>query len=155
MAVTTGGGATHIATSSGVLRTLGSKTNVLIASGGGGGAHNGIDGSDAGGISGQSGGTGASNTDPGTQTTGYMFGQGSYGVGRGGSGIYGGNNYGAGGSGYIGNANLINKKMVTFTTTPESSEESTKTEHTDKASENPEENKVKIGNGFVRIKKLF
>lgn len=155
MAVTTGGGATHIATSSGVLRILGSKTNVLIASGGGGGAHNGIDGSDAGGISGQSGGTGGSSTAPGTQTTGYMFGQGSYGIGGGGSGIYGGNNYGAGGSGYIGNSNLINKKMVSYTNTPTSSDESTKTENTDKASENPEENKVKIGNGFVRIKKLF
>lgn len=155
MAITTGGGATHIATSSGVLRTLGSKTNVLIASGGGGGANGSIPGADAGGISGGYGHTGISSTNPGTQTTGYMFGQGSYGTGGGGSGIYGGNNYGAGGSGYIGNANLTNKKMVSYTNTPTSSDESTKTENTDKASENATKNTVKIGNGFVKITKLF
>ena len=58
---------------------------------------------------------------------------------------------GGAGSGYIGNSLLSNKKMVGYNVHT-SSEESTKTESVNEASESPVSGKPKIGNGFARIK---
>lgn len=58
---------------------------------------------------------------------------------------------GGAGSGYIGNAMLLNKKMVGYNI-PTSSEASTYTESVNEAFENPVANKPKIGNGFARIR---
>jgi hypothetical protein len=107
-----GGGASHIATATGVLSSLASNTSaVIIVAGGGGGDQNA-------GTIGNGGGSSGGGTYPGTQTGSGgsstalfgTFGQGgdittSYG-GGGGGGWYGGggnqNNAGSGGSGYIG-----------------------------------------------------
>jgi hypothetical protein len=107
-----GGGATHIATLTGVLSALASSTSaVIIVAGGGGGDQNA-------GLIGHGGGLSGGGSYPGTQTGSSgsaaglfgSFGQGgnitaSYG-GGGGGGWYGGggnqNNAGSGGSGYIG-----------------------------------------------------
>lgn len=170
-----GGGATHIATKSGLLYTLKeNKNSLVIVAGGGGGANycngfNYANGGHGGGYIGTSaidigardfsvnGGLEATG---GTQTSGYAFGQGSkYGnssntnVG-GGSGLYGGKsstiNGAGGGSGYIGNTLLTEKSMYCYNCT-ESSEESTKTISTTCTSETPTENCSKQGNGYARI----
>ena len=129
-----GGGATHIAITKdrGILKNyVDNKSEILIVAGGGGGAnfwHNGT--GHGGGLSGEAAyppGATANTTYaiPGTQTTGYAFGQGQDGIkghsglgceegtSGGGGGWYGGGAYteiisknndcaGAGGSGYIG-----------------------------------------------------
>jgi uncharacterized repeat protein (TIGR02543 family) len=122
-----GGGATHIAmtTNRGVLANyIDNKSEVLIVAGGGGGStcgyNNGYwDAVNGGTGGGESGGYPIKNynsetisdTAPGTQTTGYAFGQGgtAYGgasYGGGGGGWYGGTTKqcgaGSGGSGYVG-----------------------------------------------------
>ena len=88
--VANGGGATHIAKRTGLLKDLSSYTSniLLVAGGGGGGLIIGEDtyaGKDAGGISG-------SGNNSANQTTGYAFGQGESGEGvsGGGGGLYGG-----------------------------------------------------------------
>ena len=125
-----GGGATHIASMTGTLSSIG-ETNldkIYIVAGGGGGAFKCNNGSAWGGNGGAGGGeTGgsssygwASGTDfeynvtagpyaGGTQTSGYAFGSGGGGAGYragGGGGLYGGTasnrSSGSGGSGYIG-----------------------------------------------------
>lgn len=90
IAVSNGGGATHIAKVTGQLKNLSSSlSDILIVSGGGGGGlligETEYPGADAGGISGN--GDNSAN-----QTTGYAFGQGESGtnVSGGGSGLYGG-----------------------------------------------------------------
>ena len=133
-----GGGATHIATQSGLLSELeNKKESILIVAGGGGGAHKhnndskGI-GAHAGGNIGLDGntqrwtiGTGGTQTNGGY---GYgiqgrgSFGQGGTGTanagGGGGGGYYGGGGgngaSGGGGSGYIGNTRLSNKYMYGY-----------------------------------------
>jgi len=154
--ISNGGGATHIATRTGTLMSIGSSnlSDVLIVSGGGGGGvlvgETANGGADAGGIS----GNGTLSAD---QTTGYGFGQGESGadVSSGGGGLYGGYKgtsalSGGAGSGYIGNSDLSNKKMVGYDV-PTSSSTSTKTESVNDASATPISGKPKIGNGFVRI----
>ncbi len=103
-----GGGATHIATKSGTLNTLGNfKDSILIVAGGGGGqGENGIGGS-GGGTSGQNGRTSAGYGTGGTQTSGGSYGSGNLGSGSSGSFGQGGNgnsagNCGGGGGGYYG-----------------------------------------------------
>lgn len=149
--MTTGGGGTHIATANGLLRVLGSKNNILIASGGGGGGMilNGsaINGSDAGGMEGRDTGQG----DPGTQNSGYTFGQGEYATAGGGGGIYGGYAQGGGGSGYIGNYLVGDKKMVGYEVET-SSDTDTKTESVSTFSYSCERGKPKAGDGGARIK---
>lgn len=151
MASTTGGGATHIATSTGILRDL-SASNLIIVSGGGGGASENSNGADAGGISG-------SGANSGNQTTGYMFGQGEYSLSGagGGGGLYGGHAENGAGSGYIkdtiGALIKQNKKMVGYDV-PTSIEVNTKTESNFKVSANAARNSSKMGNGFVKIKRL-
>lgn len=108
-----GGGATHIARTTGLL-TVHAKTyaeTLLIVAGGGGGAYGGSSGSAGGGLSGQG-------SYPGTQTGGGgVFGaathtQGSY-AGGGGGGFYGGDIF-SGGSGYIDGVPAFNSPAGTY-----------------------------------------
>ncbi len=109
-----GGGATHIARRTGVLKDLSSYQSdvYIVAGGGGGGGHKnqtGYLGGAGGGTSGIAGGAG---TAVGTQSSGYAFGQGgstsAHDQGAGGGGWWGGvgsstnDKGGSGGSGYIG-----------------------------------------------------
>lgn len=159
-----GGGATHIATKSGLLSTLeNSKDDILIVSGGGGGLvianypyNCGAGGSGGGVIANDSTnlcrdqhiGTG------GTNSKGYAFGTSGDNFGSGGGGgYYGGSGNisgGGGGSGYIGNSLLTNKVMYCYNC-EESSEESTKTISTTCAEETPTSNCAKKGNGYAII----
>ena len=161
-----GGGATHIALSSGILSTFENKINdLLIVSGGGGAgfAHSesylNTVGSSGGGYKGV--GTGGGNQENGGTQSGIgenpSFGQGGTNTegSGGGGGYYGG---GAcvdyiscgGGSGYIGNSLLADKEMYCYNC-EESDEESTKTISTTCVNESPTENCAKIGNGYARI----
>ena len=142
--VGSGGGATHIAKVTGTLLNLESNVNdILIVSGGGGGANYTNTGGHGGGFKGNDGigdsgyATGGTQTAGGIDRNGWnaMFGGGSganYAVGSiedgtffcgsgGGGGYYGGgrgffnaSTSSGGGSGYIGNALLTNKKMVCY-----------------------------------------
>ena len=173
-----GGGATHIAKASGLLKNLSSDIdNIMIIAGGGGGSvigdQNYSRGGHAGGYIGgdstaypfngatlkeyfpSSGGT---QTGPGDSNGTF----GSFGLGAngaswsagGGAGLYGGNSGwglgGGGGSGYIGNPNLTNKAMYCYNC-EESPEENTKTISTKCTSETPTENCAKQGNGYAKI----
>ena len=151
-----GGGATHIAFDSGLLSTLASHANddrILIVAGGGGGAssheNRGYNGGSAGGYIGLAGNnctkksvsdnlscpSFGGNNNGGTQSSGYLFGQGQDGrtggnyswgqpaTGAGGGGYYGGfasqatdngSAGGGGGSGYIGSSRLTNKYMYCY-----------------------------------------
>lgn len=139
-----GGGATHIATVSGLLSSLSSNRGaILIVAGGGGGARNQANHEAAArwGHGGSGGGYNGGNPESsygstttltsvsggaGTQNSGYLFGQGEAGNGNaaGGGGFFGGKcgNYsgslytgsGWGGSGYIGNSLLTNKRMYCY-----------------------------------------
>ena len=161
-----GGGATHIATKSGLLSSLESnKDKVLIVSGAGGGSSYSYR---AGSGGGKTGGTGASSTLSGNQTTGYAFGQGqngsgaadSDGVAGGGAGWYGGymNNQsyqscGSGGSGYIGNTRLYNKHMYGYNiqTSDDESDKTLSNGTSSCTSADPTEDCAKEGNGYARI----
>ena len=161
-----GGGATHIAFSNGLLSTLENQTeNILIVSGGGGGfnianyPYNcGIGGSGGGKLANDANKKCTDNNIGigGTNVTGFSFGKGGSGFGGGGGGgggFYGGYSAiagGGGGSGYIGNSLLKNKVMYCYNCT-ESTEESTKTISTTCTSETPTENCSKQGNGYARI----
>ena len=168
-----GGGATHIALSDGLLSTLSESTsNILIVSGGGGAggyesASYNSTGGDAGGYIGNDGtttntshvtGKGGTQTAGGTGLSSGSFGQGgnatSDSIG-GGGGYYGGgvgkySSGSGGGSGYIGNTLLTNKVMYCYNCS-ESSEESTKTVSTTCVSEEATSNCAKMGNGYARI----
>ena len=164
-----GGGATHIATKSGLLSTLSdSQDSILIVSGGGGaGSANSVimcvSGGHAGGYEGNNGGTykegswyatGSGGTQSQVDGVNGTFGQGGSSIPSGaGGGYYGGSadNYSSGGgSGYIGNAKLTNKAMYCYNCT-KSSEESTRTISTTDVSEIPKENYAKKGNGYAKI----
>lgn len=167
--VASGGGATHIALTTGLLNTLSNKLdNLIIVAGGGGGAGYESDsylsnGGSGGGVQGAAGsysgsGTGGSQISGGTGQSAGSFGLGgsskSDGTG-GGGGLYGGGGGlyykgGGGGSGYIGNALLTNKVMYCYNCT-ESSAETTKTISTTCHSSTPTENCAKEGNGYARI----
>ena len=172
-----GGGATHIATKSGLLSTLSdSLDSILIVSGGGSGTwlyndewRNNKVGHGGGFIGSTGQGYGSGNTwnaNGGTQTGAGengikgIFGKGadasdSESAGAGG-GFYGGNTSifsAGGGSGYIGNSKLENKIMYCYNC-EESSNESTKTISTTSVSETPIENHAKKGAGHAKITKL-
>ena len=150
-----GGGATHIATISGLLSTLSSnKDKILIVAGGGGGY------CESGGTGGVGGGIKGGGSNPGTQTGGASFGLGA-GVssgccmrGGGGGGFYGGghadNDKGYGGSGYIGNPLLTNKVMYCYNCTA-SSDAATKTISTTCTNAAATENCSKQGNGYAKV----
>lgn len=139
-----GGGATHIAKTSGVLKDV-AKNDLLIVAGGGGGCCVRANGAAGGGLTGSNGGTGSG----GTQTSGGRAGDfataGSYGqggttsgsfadIGGGGGGLYGGGGSytgGSGGSGYIDGVPAIAYKGETY---------------------NPlTENGIRTGNGLAEI----
>ena len=174
-----GGGATHIAITSGLLSSFENKKEgiLIVAGGGGGGASVDVMGSDGGGYKGNDGGY--SSLFPtyhgtgGTQTIGGFdftinsnygtFGQGSgfsdnvkYGGNGGGGGFYGGggtnrgHSGGGGGSGYIGNSLLTEKSMYCYKCA-ESNETSTKTISTTCTRATPTANCAKQGNGYARI----
>ena len=172
-----GGGATHIATTSGLLSTLeNSKSNILIVSGGGGGddaalgwetATSPIVSGSGGGYIGNDGpykpGYGGTQTSGGSGYQNGMFGKGgNSGTGKdsgsgGGGGFFGGGSgstgawdCGGGGSGYIGNSLLTEKSMYCYNC-QESSEESTKTISTTCVNATPTAACAKSGNGYVRI----
>ena len=123
-----GGGATHIATASGLLSALsGNKTAIkIVAGGGGGGGHmnqSGYAGGGGGGTNGIQGGAGRA---AGTQSSGNAFGQGGstsgHDMGAGGGGYWGGygsttsDRGGSGGSGYIGGVTSNSSYGVTART---------------------------------------
>ena len=174
--VGSGGGATHIASVSGVLANLATNVSkILIVAGAGGGNYGTHNGGSGGGISGNSGvgdtiyATGGTQTSGGLDRNGF---NGSFGLGSlwleyvnskisftgsgGGSGLYGGgrgfynSSGGGGGSGYVGNTLLSEKAMYCYNC-EESTEESTKTISTTCVSETPTENCAKSGNGYARI----
>ena len=172
-----GGGATHIAFSSGELYTLeNSVDKIIIVSGGGGGedtcpdwenatetivsgsggGYKGVDSCNIPGYGGTQtgGGLGYNN---GTFGRGGNSGLGSDSAGGGGGGFYGGGSSsyeiagsGGGGSGYIGNSLLTSKAMYCYNCA-ESSDESTKTISTTCHSATPTANCSKEGNGYARI----
>ena len=167
-----GGGATHISSVSGILSTLSDKLDsVLIASGGGGAGSANIvimcvNGGHAGGYKGNNGETytegswsvtGVGGTQSQIDGANGTFGQGGSSIpSGGGGGLYGGSsdNYSAGGgSGYIGNSKLTNKAMYCYNC-EESSDESTKTISTTNVSETPIANYAKMGNGYAKITKI-
>ena len=172
-----GGGATHIATKSGLLSTLSdSLDSILIVSGGGSGTwlyndewRNNKVGHGGGFIGSTGQGYGSGNTwnaSGGTQTgAGENGAKGIFGKGAdasdsesagAGGGFYGGNTSifsAGGGSGYIGNSKLENKIMYCYNC-EESSKESTKTISTTSVSETPIENYAKKGAGHAKITKL-
>ena len=176
-----GGGATHIATKSGLLSSLENyKSDILIVSGGGGGAERQAAGS-GGGIIGNAGhaitndgnlfGTGGSQTTGGTGSIHAdnpakfdvkgSFGQGGCGKStldsgpNGGGGFYGGGAItllgGAGGGSGYIGNYLLKSKTMYCYNCSESSEESTKTISTTCTSETPIENCAKQGNGYARM----
>ena len=172
-----GGGATHIAFSSGELYTLeNSVDKIIIVSGGGGGedtcedwttatetivsgsggGYKGVDsclrpgygGTQSNGGSGYNNGTFGKGGNSGlTGDSGGAGGGGFYGGGSGDNASY---SSGGGGSGYIGNKNLFNKVMYCYNC-EESSEESTKTISTSCTDTTPTSNCTKKGSGYARI----
>ena len=174
--VGSGGGATHIALSTGVLSDLsGNVDDILIVAGaGGGGAYESSSytstGGDAGGYIGNAGTTTNSNYaggSGGTQLAGGAgaagLASGSFGQGGnstsdsigGGGGFYGGgvgkySSGGGGGSGYIQNSLLTDKAMYCYICQT-SEDELTKTISVEDASETPVSGIPKIGNGYAKI----
>ena len=175
----TGGGATHIAFSSGLLSKFKNNINdVLIVAGGGGAAQVnsaiidvawGIGGSGGGYIGGKGTGKNYETTCDSygaTQLTGGtadcngnvgLFGKADISNGGnssgGGGGWYGGScslRGASGGSSYIGNSLLTNKYMYCYNCQP-SDVESTKTYTTTCTNETPTENCAKKGNGYAKI----
>ena len=169
-----GGGATHIATVSGLLSSLSSNVDkiLIVAGGGGGRGGNGgtsFAGGSAGGMlgnigtksNGETNGTGGTQTAGGTGSFSGSFGLGgsdtttnSWGRGGGGGGFYGGGSglksSGGGGSGYIGNSLLTNKVMYCYNCTA-SSDTATKTISTTCSKSSPTENCSKQGNGYAKV----
>ena len=162
-----GGGATHIATQSGLLSTLENKKESILIVSGGGGAGFAHQYSSLNTIGGSGGGYKGSGTNGGSQLSGgsnsvggddSSFGQGGSNSGdgsAGGSGYYGGGNCSdsvscGGGSGYIGNPLLTNKVMYCYNC-EELNEEDTKTISTTNVSEDPISKYAKQGNGYAKI----
>ena len=170
---TSGGGATHISKTSGLLKSLsGNIDQVLIVSGGGSGFYydpaaptwgtksvaygGGYQGTDA---TSYVGTTSSYVTAAGaTQNAGYKFGEGQ-GCGLGvecagsGGGFYGGvlNAFtGSGGSGYVGNSLLISKKMVCYNCST-STDVNTYTESNTCVHTAATSNCSKKGNGYAKI----
>ncbi|MBQ8131470.1 MAG: hypothetical protein IJ193_03175, partial [Bacilli bacterium] len=174
-----GGGATHIATVTGELKTLSNKLNDILIVAGGGGAAERLVGGSGGGFEGNNGTS--STTYPGygsggTQTAGGQgmtnndknpsrningsFGQAGIGTATdsgpgGGGGFYGGGavtyaGAGGGGSGYIGNSRLYDKVMYCYNC-KQSDDANTKTVSTKAYSSTPKVYQAKTGQGFSRI----
>ena len=167
-----GGGATHIATVSGILSTLSSlREKILIVAGGGGGSDQCCNGyskapGSGGGYQGVDGIYNSESVSGATQTGGGVgnydgsFGQGgnceSNDCAGGGGGYFGGGakigggGYGSGGSGYIGNSLLTNKYMYCYNCTTSDATD-TKTYTTTNTSSAAIPNYAKSGDGAARI----
>lgn len=167
-----GGGATHIATVSGILSTLSSlREKILIVAGGGGGSDQCCNGysktpGSGGGYQGVDGIYHSESVSGATQTGGGVgsydgsFGQGgnceSNDCAGGGGGYFGGGakigggGYGSGGSGYIGNSLLTNKYMYCYNCTTSDATD-TKTYTTTNTSSAAIANYAKSGNGAAKI----
>ncbi len=167
-----GGGATHIATVSGILSTLSSlREKILIVAGGGGGSDQCCNGyskapGSGGGYQGVDGIYNSESVSGATQTGGGVgsydgsFGQGgnceSNDCAGGGGGYFGGGakigggGYGSGGSGYIGNSLLTNKYMYCYNCTTSDATD-TKTYTTTNTSSAAIANYAKSGNGAAKI----
>lgn len=175
-----GGGATHIAISSGLLSSLENKKNdIIIVAAGGGGSYYYRDfnssGGNAGGYLGNNptsgtcfgrtynSGTKANQTQGGTankcgvDTSTGFFGHGGDGnawASGGGAGLYGGGAGGAygssGGSSYIGNNNLKLKHMTCYNCET-SDDTNTKTTSNECHNSEPTKDCAKEGNGYARI----
>lgn len=177
-----GGGATHIATKSGLLSSLSSdRSSVLIVAGGGGGARNqdnhvpaarwGTGGTGggyiAGGATSNYGGYSLVTVTAvsGTQTTGYSFGRGGDATGNaaGGGGYFGGysgespyTGSGGGGSGYIANPSLKTfqdiEKAMYCYKCPETLDEATRSVSTTNVNATATSKYAKTGHGYAKIK---
>lgn len=177
-----GGGATHIATQSGLLSALSNdRSSILIVSGGGGGARNqenhvaaarwGTGGTGGGYIAGGAqsnyGNTWLTTVTAvsGTQTTGNAFGKGGDATGNsaGGGGFFGGysgaspyTGSGGGGSGYIGNPSLMTfqdiEKVMYCYKCPETTEENVRSVSTTSVSGTATDKYAKSGHGYAQIK---
>ena len=167
-----GGGATHIATVSGILSTLSSlREKILIVAGVGGGSDQCCNGysktpGSGGGYQGVDGIYNSESVSGATQTGGGVgsydgsFGQGgnceSNDCAGGGGGYFGGGakigggGYGSGGSGYIGNSLLTNKYMYCYNCTTSDATD-TKTYTTTNTSSAAIANYAKSGDGAARI----
>lgn len=154
-----GGGASHVAKTTGLLANLSENvSDILIVAGGGGGV--GIENATPGNGGGYVGGSPTYNNVPisgksGTQSTGYAFGKGE--GNGGGGGFYGGfagqtGVSGSGsGSGYIGNPLLIGNKRMYGNNVPTSTDSSTYTSSNSLSSSNPISKYAKIGDGHVKF----
>ena len=179
--VASGGGATHVAFSPGLLATLENNKNsiIIVAGGGGGSSYQNADNKGLGGSGGgYIGNNGTSSIEffgrGGTQIAGgegYKGGNGinnglfgmasadAYNCSGGGSGYFGGGggrwySGAGGGSGYIGNTNLTDKIMYCYNCQSSENEEdetNIKTRSTTNVSETPTSNYAKIGDGYARI----
>lgn len=161
-----GGGATSIATESGLISTFGNKINkLLIVAGGGAGSwsypenHNfrTTQVGHAGGYTSTAGISTHATAASASQTSGYSFGTANAentGESPGaGGGFYGGNSASfsaSGGSGYIGNYKLFNRKMYCYNCAA-SNIFSLETESVSCVQEEPTEKCAKIGNGYAKI----
>lgn len=154
-----GGGASHVAKTTGLLANLSENvSDILIVAGGGGGV--GIENATPGNGGGYVGGSPKYNNVPisgksGTQSTGYAFGRGE--GNGGGGGFYGGfagqtGVSGSGsGSGYIGNPLLTGDKRMYGNNVPTSTSSETYTLSNSLSSSNPISKYAKIGNGHVKF----
>ena len=155
-----GGGATSVATKTGVLSSLeNDKDKVIIVASGGGGAQsanapynkgNGGHGGGFYGVPNVSTGNDNNTVPAASQSGGNAFGQG---INSGGGGYYGGSGYlggGTGGSGYIANPNLTNKVMYCYNCF-EAIDSAAKTMSTTCAENNPTSNCAKKGAGYAKI----
>ena len=163
-----GGGATHIATSSGELSDLDNNvSDILVVAGGGGGGYCGagaeattcVNGGNGGGMAGGNGSWNGEESGGATQIYGYQLGLGESSAAgyfsAGGGGFYGGLNSayggsGGGGAGYIANGKVYNKHMTCLNCT-ESNEVATKTISTNCQASTPTANCAKEGNGYAKI----
>ena len=178
---TAGGGATHIAVSSGLLKTFENKKDdlLIVAAGGGGGAGNSVvmctQGGNAGGYIGNDGtryeegstngyGTGATQSSGGSYVIGSeinskFIGTGNFGEGAstvaagGGGGYYGGGVgiYSGGGGSGYIGNNSLSNKAMYCYNCEESNEKNTKTISTTDVSEIASSQKAKQGNGYAKI----
>lgn len=161
-----GGGATSIATESGLISTFGNKINkLLIVAGGGAGSWSYPDNHNfrttqvghAGGYTSTAGISTHATAASASQTSGYSFGTANAentGESPGaGGGFYGGNSASfsaSGGSGYIGNYKLFNRKMYCYNCAA-SNIFSLETESVACVQEEPTEKCAKNGNGYAKI----
>lgn len=152
-----GGGATHIATKSGELKTPINRDYLLVAIGGGSGAiYTTVTGGGTEVRDGFNAGGWSVNGSYANKENVNLYGQGFSGCEGAGAGYFGSDgstssHLSGGGSGYIANPSTTNKQMVCFDCTATSSDTNKKTVQLANVSEVPTANYTKQGNGYARI----